>query len=99
MPSPGQKKQQRGAGIEERHFVCGIPGSPGGLGWSMAQKSTLGIGEKVSALQDPDKMMVHHVLHCLTQATSKADLSVTRCQRAVSIRFWNNDYSSFSPSI
>jgi hypothetical protein len=57
----------------------------------MAPKSTLGIQKKVSALQDPDKMMVYHMLHCLTQATSEADGSVTSCQGAVSTRFQNRD--------
>jgi hypothetical protein len=32
MPSPGRRRKQRSAIIGERHFVCGIPGSPGGHG-------------------------------------------------------------------
>jgi hypothetical protein len=48
-------------------------------GGSMASESTLGIGEKFSTLQDPDKTPVYHALHCLAQATSEADRSVTTC--------------------
>jgi hypothetical protein len=68
-------------------------------GGSMASESTLGIGEKVSTLQDPDKMVVYHALHCLAQATSEADWSVTTCQGAVFARFSNRDYGSLSPGI
>jgi hypothetical protein len=68
-------------------------------GGSMASESTLGIGEKVLTLQDPDKTAVYHALHCLAHATSEADQSVTTCQGAVFAGFQNRDYSSFSPGI
>jgi hypothetical protein len=63
----------------------------------MALKSTFNI-QKVSALQDPDKMTFYHVLHCHTQATSEADGSVglTNFQGVVPNRFQNRDNHSFS---
>jgi hypothetical protein len=67
-------------------------------GGSVASESTLDIGEKVLALQDPDKTAVYHALHCLAQAT-EVDRSVTTCQGAVFSRFRNRDYSHFSPGI
>jgi hypothetical protein len=33
MPSPRRRRQQQGAGVGKRNFVCGIPGSLGGQGW------------------------------------------------------------------
>jgi hypothetical protein len=47
------------------------------MGESMVSESTLAFGEKVSALQDQNKMAVYHALHCLALATSEADMSVT----------------------
>jgi hypothetical protein len=44
---------------------------------SMVPKTTLGTGEKSSALQDSDKMMAYYTLHCLAEATSEAHWSVT----------------------
>jgi hypothetical protein len=64
---------------------------------TMASKTAVGIGKAVSALHDRDKATVYHVLHCLTQATDKADGSVTGRQGAASTRFRNGRNSSFSP--
>jgi hypothetical protein len=36
-------------------------------GVSVASESTVGIGEKVSTLKDPDKTAVYHALRCLAQ--------------------------------
>lgn len=66
---------------------------------SVVTKSTLGIAEMVSALQKPVEMTVHHANHCLTQATHKAHQSVMSWREAVSTRFCNRDYNSFSPGI
>jgi hypothetical protein len=65
----------------------------------VVSKSALGIEQKVLALQDPDKTMVHHELHCLKKTISDADQPVISCLGMVSTRFQNRDYKSFSPSI
>jgi hypothetical protein len=49
-------------------------------GGSIVSEFTLGIGEKVSTLQDPDKTAVYRAFHCLAQTTSEADRSVTAFQ-------------------
>jgi hypothetical protein len=57
-------------------------------------ETALGSGEKVPTLHDPDQATVHHALHCLTQATSEDDQSVTSCVPAISTRFQNRDDDS-----
>jgi hypothetical protein len=63
---------------------------------SMASKPTLGIQKKISALQDPDKLKVYHMLHGLANTTSKTDGPIASCKGSIPTGLQNRCNHSFS---
>jgi hypothetical protein len=64
---------------------------------SVKAESTLCIGQKVSALQDPDEAAVYHAVHGLAQTTSQANRSVATSKGAIFPWFKNWYNHSFLP--
>jgi hypothetical protein len=43
----------------------------------------MSIQKEISALQDPDKLMIYHTLQGFTNATSQTDMSITSYEEAI----------------